>query len=277
MRNTKWTSAEILWKDAATKGEMNARPYSYLGQLYAWEKPKSRENLEKAVAYYQQALNKTGPLSRFHNAIYGNIAGAYFNYGDYDLAREYYMKAIATDTRFPALGYGLAKVLVLLEDFERTLFLLDTIIDNPNTKNLDRAYNLRGLVRLWTGDYDSALRDIRSALQYSYNKASYYYNLGSALSLSGYPQQAEWFYKSLLKRDPGDITIMLSLIENAARAGETEKAEKYASNLFLVFPLSTINDALQDKGVERYRSAPIDYDLVRPLLDKARQNITTYN
>jgi Tfp pilus assembly protein PilF len=212
-------------------------------------------------------------MQRFHNAIYGNIGGAYFNYGHYDLARDYYMKAINKDTRFPALGFGLAKVLVLQEEFAKTQYLLNTLIANPETQNVSRAYNLRGLVNLWTGEYDAALLDFQSAIGHTNYKSKYFYNLGVALSLTGHSQQAEWYLKSVLKNSPGDIYIMLTLIENAARAGELEKAEKYAENLFLVFPLSTLDEAIEDKGAERYRSVPIEFELILPLLDTARQNI----
>jgi tetratricopeptide (TPR) repeat protein len=272
LRNTRWSSAEILWTDAAKKAPFNARPLSYLGEIYGWEKPKSKENLNRAIHYYKSALGKTGPLKNFNDAILGNIGGIYFNYELYDKAKEYYQKAIDEGSQFSSLRFGLAKVLVLQEEFSAAQDQLEQIIKNTETKNVSRAYNLSGLIYLWQGDYQKAVEACRKAITNTTDKTIYFYNMGVSFSLYGYPKQSEWFLKSSLKDTPGDIAIMLSLIENAARSNQLIKAQKYAQNLLSVFSVDAVERSLIDPGIERYRSAPIDYQLIAPIINRAISN-----
>jgi tetratricopeptide (TPR) repeat protein len=272
LRNTQWSSAEILWTDAAQKAPLNARPFSYLGKIYGWEKPKSQENLDKAVYYYKTAIDKMGPLKAFNEAIIGNIGGIYFNYEMYDQAKEYYQEAINSGSQFLPLRFGLAKVLIMKQEFRAAQDQLEQIIQNPDTKHVSRAYNLRGLIYLWQSDYQRAGEDFRNAIINTDEKTRYFYNIGVTFSLSGYPKQSEWFLKSVLKNTPNDITIMLSLIENAVRSNQVIKAQKYARNLLSVFPVDAVERALVDPGIERYRSAPIDYQLIAPIINRAISN-----
>ncbi|MCB2147290.1 MAG: hypothetical protein KQI81_12505 [Deltaproteobacteria bacterium] len=273
LRNTQWSSPEILWTDAAKKAPLNARPYSYLGQIYGWEKPKSQENLKKAVNYYKAALGKTGPLQSFNEAIVGNIGGIYFNYQLYDQARKYYQESVDAGGQFSALRFGLAKVLVVQQEFQAAQDQLEQIIKNPETKNVSRAYNLRSLVYLWQGEYQKAVEASQKAVTNTTDKTKYFYNLGVSLSLAGYPKQSEWFLKSALKDTPSDTSIMLSLIENAARWNQEGKAQRYARNLLRVFPIDAVEKSLIDPGIERYRSAPIDYQLITPIISNAIHKI----
>jgi Tfp pilus assembly protein PilF len=114
--------------------------------------------------------------------------------------------------------------------------------------------------------------DFRNAIINTDEKTRYFYNIGVTFSLSGYPKQSEWFLKSVLKNTPNDITIMLSLIENAVRSNQVIKAQKYARNLLSVFPVDAVERALVDPGIERYRSAPIDYQLIAPIINRAISN-----
>ncbi len=269
MRNRLWSSPEVLWTDAARKAPHNARPFSYLGQIYGWERPKSKENLDKAVQYYKAAIGKMGPLTSFNEPIVGNIAGIYFNYGLYEQAEAYYRQSIKEGSRFTSLPFGLAKVLVMREKFEAALAQLNGLLENPDVKNLSRVYNLRGLIYLWQGKYQKATDDFHNAIINTNDKKRYFYNMGVALSLSGYPKQAEWFLKSALRHDPSEIIIVLSIIENELRWQHEDKAIKYARNLIRIFPEESIRKTLVDPGTERFRSVPLDYQLVTPVIEKA--------
>jgi tetratricopeptide (TPR) repeat protein len=149
---------------------------------------------------------------------------------------------------------------------------LDQIIKNPETKNVSRAYNLNGLIFLWQSEYQKAADCFRKAILNTTYKKSYFYNIGVSFSHLGYPKQSEWFLKSSLKDSPGDIANMLSLIENAARSNQVIKAQKYARNLLSVFSVDAVERSLIDPGIERYRSAPIDYQLIAPIINRAISN-----
>lgn len=273
LRNTKWQSEEILWQDALTKAPLNARPYSYLGRIYGWEKPKKQENLDQAVYYYEQAIGKYSPKRSFNAAIIGNIGGIYFNYQKYDDSERYYRDAVNQNQNLSKLRYGLAQSLVMQGRFEEALipvnYVLDKGLDKPNDKErISRFFSLKGLIHLWLDNPEQAHTSFNNAIANTYNKKKHYYNLAISLSLTDHYSEAKDLFQKVLKDTPTDIAVMFSIIENEIRNEKFDIAKKYSSNLYRVFSVETIHSSLKNSstGVERYRSAPINSELIRSVV-----------
>lgn len=278
-RNTKWSSEELLWSDAARKASLNARSFSYLGRIYGWNKPKTPENLAKAVAYYEKALGKMAPLQNIDGLLTGNIGGIYLNYGIYDKSYTYYTNAVKLDPNRSDLRFGLAQAAVLNKNFPEALIHINyTLEKGVDERKISRFCNLRGLILLWQGEYKLAQDAFKEAISNSKNKNKklYFYNFGISLSHTGDYDQAKKFLQAALKDTPQDILIMLSIIENEIRFSHYEKADKYAQNLFSVFDAEkVVLKAIQDPGIEKYRSAPIDYYAIKPTIIRASQQVSS--
>lgn len=267
LRNTKWSSEQLLWEDALTKAANNARPYSYLGRIYGWEKTKNPENLEKAVSYYTRAVNKYAPRRHFNASIIGNIGGIYLNYGQYKIAERYYKEALEQNGGLSAIRLGLASSLTLQGKFEEALTHINYVINKGvASEKLSRFYNLEGLIFLWLQKPAKAQISFSNAIANSDHKIKYYYNLAISFSLSGHYKQAKRFFQATLRDTPLDISIMLSIIENELRHSHPDIARKYATNLYRVFDNKVINNSLKDKGSEKYRFSPIDFELIRQVI-----------
>ncbi|BHH82937.1 hypothetical protein LA52FAK_12260 [Desulforhopalus sp. 52FAK] len=253
-----------------TKAPDNARPLTYLGQIYGWEKPHTPENLTKAVGFYQKSRTKSGPSKPFNNAILANIAGIYFNYGHYNEATTYYKLVIANDPNLHQFRFGLAQVLTIQKQFTEAIEHLDFIINHSkDTTKINRANNLKGVIFLWQDQPQKAVHSFGLALQNSNDKGQYFYNIGVALSHAGFYQQANFYLRNALKNSPKNVVIMLSIIENSIRQKDINSAKKYAKNLYKVFSISTISTSLLNTGSERHRSVPINIDLIKPVIYEA--------
>jgi tetratricopeptide (TPR) repeat protein len=67
---------------------------------YAWER---LENLEKALSYYEQALER----NKADGSLYVNIATVYTKLGRFDEAKEYFLRSVKLAPRDPAGWMGL--------------------------------------------------------------------------------------------------------------------------------------------------------------------------
>ncbi|PIE65046.1 MAG: hypothetical protein CSA26_05210 [Desulfobacterales bacterium] len=274
LRNTVWSSEERLWKDALSKAPENARPYSYLGRIYGWEKPKNEENLNKAIEYYKNAIGKYAPLRHFNAAIIGNIGSLYFNDQKYTEAAIHYKNALAMNPDYNPLRFGLAQTMIVQGKVEEALTHLDYVIDKDiEGREISRFYNLKGLALLWLHKPQQAQVAFSQAIIHSQEKVRFFYNLAVSSSHTGHYEHARRFFKAALRDTPTDIIIMFSIIENEIRDNNIEKAKKYAKNLYQVFNPDEIKAALTDKGIERRRYAPLDLERIRPFVLNQKMNL----
>jgi len=270
LRNNIWSSHETLWADAQKKAPNSARPLTYLGQIYGWEKEKNETNFLKAISYYNQAISKYGPSKPFANHVYANLAGLYFNHHSYHDAAKYYHITLKNDPKLHQFRYGYAQVLILLNRFPDALKELNYLLANANEINqLNRAYELRGLLMLWAKRPDQALKDYTMAMRISTQKEQYFYDIGVTFSLMGNYQKGKWFIEKAIQAYPNSIPMRLSLIETALKANKLTLAQQLADKFCLQFKYINIKKSFLDTGAERYRDVPIDRELIKPYIAEA--------
>ncbi len=95
-----------------------------------------------------------------------------------------------------------------------------------------------------------------------------------ALSKAGYAQQGLWFLNLALQQFPEDLRILCSLIENRLLAGESDAAKDYTLQLLASQSLVNVKDSLERLRTE-FAGAPIDVDLISPMINKAAQDAVT--
>ncbi len=161
---------------------------------------------EKAIDYYRQALDRLPNTVRSHY----NLAVAYANTG-----------------RFEAAGTHLRWLL------ER----------HPNH---DASLDLMGLILLKQHRYEEALRFSRRLLRLRPNHRSPNLQIGVALTHMGSPDRGYWFLQRAFRADPGNLVVMLCLLENRLAAGEMAQANIIRDYLFDHHSIDSLQSVLVD-------------------------------
>lgn len=264
-RNLAWSSEEQLWLNAAKNAPLNARPYAYLGELYGFKKPFSKENYEKSIYYYSQAYGKFGPVSSFDMATLQNIGKIYSMYGDDEKARQFYQKAIEADTPYIIAYLELAKIYVRLREFEKATSLLMGKLSEFNPQYTAHAYNIMGLCALRLKQHELAVELFGKAITSSPDKSDFFHGMGAALARSGYLTQSRWFFEQALHHHPGNIRILLSALEQSVQAGDQKLTETYTDQLLEKYSIAQLKQTLENLETD-FSSIPVNQHLLKPIL-----------
>jgi Tfp pilus assembly protein PilF len=263
-RNAVWATEESLWADALAKAPDNARPFAKLGEMYGWQKEKSPENLQTAVALLHKALERESPRTSFKPAIVGNIGKVYRNYGMLDEAIVYFNQSLELNPNFINSRLDLAETLTLQGQFEDALKEINLVIDKNDQQS--RFFNLKGMLLLWLGRPDEAVAANQLALHKTYvNKQRYFYNIGVGLTRARHYDQGVWFLRQALKGTPDDRKILYSLTENRLLARDAESAREYARQIHDRQSITAVRADLLKLATD-YTSVPIDIELISPII-----------
>lgn len=270
-RNQAWATEESLWADALTKAPNNARPYAKLGEIYGWQKEKTPENLQTAVALLHKALDRESPRTSFKAAIVGNIGKVYANYDLLDQAVKYYNQSLEMNPDFINSRFDLAEALTLQGNFTQALEQVNKVIDKNDLQS--RFFNLKTMLLLRLDLPKEAAGCSLDAMQRTFvNKERYYYNTGVALTKAGHLCQGMWFLNRAAQHFPDDQRVLFSLVENRIMADDAILTRKYITQLLAGQNITTLK---QDLGELRhdYSAVPINIDLITPRIFAAAKEI----
>jgi protein O-mannosyl-transferase len=271
IRNMAYSSSEGLWKDTISKAPLSARALSNLGIIEGWGKEKSERSLTKALSYHMTALNSTQYRSTFKPAILGNIGGIFYNYGLMDKALEYFKKSIDLNHTYINGHYNLARTYLRIGEYQLALNETSLILENAQPET--RFYNLHGLILLWMEKPTEALQAFRAAMKMSKDKKRDYYDVGSALSLSGSFKTARWFLEQAKQEERTNLRIALSLLENSIRAHNQSLIQKDSRYVVENFDMASLSEALKVLPTDR-RSVPVDTELIRPVIEVTAKELS---
>ncbi|MDD3816237.1 MAG: tetratricopeptide repeat protein [Desulfocapsaceae bacterium] len=270
LRNSVWATEELLWADTLSKASDNARPFAKLGAIYGWQKDKTPENLQTAIALLQKSLERESPRTSFKPAIVDNIGKVYANYGMLDQAIIYYKKSLQLNPDFITSRFDLANALTLQGNFQEALEQIDIVIAKNDLQS--RFFNLKTMLLLWLDRPKEAAECSHQTMRRTLlNKERYFYNTGVALSKAGHHSQGEWFLNRALQQFPDDIRILYSLIENRILAGSSSDATKYALQLLDKQGIISLTNNIERLRTD-YSAVPVNVDLIAPIIIKAAQD-----
>jgi len=256
-RNKVWESELTLWHDAYIKAPDNARPAAKLGELYGWNPEKTQDNFNKSMFYLNKALTGHAPRLSYQHAIIGNMGEVCFLYGQYGLSEKYYRQALDRNPSFTNHLYGLTKVLTVQGKFSEALTTANNGIIQDSEQI--RFHQIKGLLLLWLDRPDDATDAFREALSRTQNKRQYFYNLGVALSKSGYHDRAEWFLRFSTQVDLK--RLLFSLLENSLLAQDNDKNILYSNLLRKKYSESQLTNDLHLLKND-YRNVPLNTELL---------------
>ena len=168
-RNQVWQSEYTLWRDAAAKAPLMARPYFYLGKACA-----SRGQGEAAIAAFEHALRRDPALV----AAYVLLGQLYQERGAIRQAEQIFRKGLEKEPGEAALWKGLAEVFRQQGKMEESLRAYREAVQlNPED---DGLHNNLGNTLQALGRPEEALTRHRQALALNPDDARTFVNLGGA-------------------------------------------------------------------------------------------------
>ncbi len=164
-----YASAEPYLREAYGLAPNSVKLNRLLGSVEA-----SKEHYDKALAYFQTALNHAKNKEDMEKIHY-QMGSTCFDKGDYSTALGHLSKAIETDGH--AEDYNLrGRCFARLKDFSSALMDYGKAIElKPDFAN---AYHNRGIAYKNLKDYAAAVSDIETALSLDPNLTGAYFDLG---------------------------------------------------------------------------------------------------
>ena len=164
-------------------------------------KGKNEEFMDKTVAAYKEALL----LNPHNEGLRLRLASTYKQMGQYEQARDQYLKLLKMNPDKPQILHLLAKVYSKLGNSGKAIeYYQEAIKNRPYNPGW---YSDRGSVYFKKGDYDKAISDFSQALRIEPNYAVAYNNRGSV-----------YFKKGDYDKAISDFNQALSIAQNYAAA-----------------------------------------------------------
>jgi len=242
IRNRAWATEVSLWQDAMVKAPGSARPLTNLAWQMVYGPQADPGQYDAALKLYEKALLLQKSRSAIDPVIMDNMAGIYFRKGEYPKAIELLQKALALSPDYTKGRYDLSRILISAGKWDAAA----AHVDNLLLKNDEHQeyLNLKGLILLRQKKFAEAIEYFRKSLSVAPRSNTPLIGLGVACSLSGDYRRAEMALKQAHQVAPNSMTALFGLIDNSLRAGDIDRATKYADSLIGHYSAALIRDEL---------------------------------
>ncbi|MDY0094404.1 MAG: tetratricopeptide repeat protein [Candidatus Vecturithrix sp.] len=240
VRNMDWQSERSLWTDAQRKSPESARPVFNLAKDL-----ERRGDYENAIALYRKSMSLRPPrLKHFDIMALTNIGTIFYKLGDFNKAIDYYREAydILPDT--VRSRYNLAVAYAKSGQFHQAEEHLVALLTNNPEDEL--ALDLMGLVLLKQHRFSESIKYSRRLVQIAPDSRSPNLQIGVALSQMDLPAKGAWFLRRAYRSDPGNLVVMLCMLENRLIANDHTGADRVRTDILIRYAIGTIGSALND-------------------------------
>jgi len=238
LRNQVWASEKTLWEDAMLKAPLSARPYGRLAWYY-----EEKGQYNKALGLYEASLSKQWTNPSAASITLANMAGIYAAQQNYEKALVLYDRSIATDSAYIQALYDKAQLLTTLGKWDQAKEIMASLLSKD--KSIWNDLNLMGFILLKQGLTEDALEYFRNANKLSPRNPMIFVNIGTAFSMMGQYQKANWFLKQAKQMTKENILPLLCLLDNHIKAGNSNDLNTDMNELFNNFSIEYIQDTLQ--------------------------------
>lgn len=181
---------------------------SWKGQLERIEEKQS-EVVELIQEDRERIEDESTRLKAKEAKKFNNLGVTSFHNGEFELARDQFLEAVALDPGFAESWNNLGLVYTELQDEDRATEAFSKAVEiNPD---LPAAYNNLGYIFYKQGSYDQAIEMYNEALGRSTDNSSAYTNLGNAYFKQGNRVEARKSWEKALEIDPGNEKASLNL------------------------------------------------------------------
>ncbi len=266
VRNMAWSTEKSLWEDAMQKAPYSKRPYHNLAWSHYWR----NGQYDKAVEFYEKSLDLRTHANIGRARVINNIANIHFIKGDIHKASEMFHEAYRLYPHYALFQLNLAKAKAKTGEWQTARVLLDKIL--LRAPNHRQALALKGQVLFGQKKFSEAVACYLQLLEQKPNDQIAMLNAGIGLRLMGNLARAKWYLNAAFRRDPGNISTLLWLIETnlqlANRVAADENMDRLLARLSFNSLFSQIN-AYRDDGLMPIASQKL---IVRELTLKLKKH-----
>lgn len=164
-----------------------------------------QQDYKGAIASFEQAILAKEDLEE----NYRGAGLAYMGIGDYEAAVDAFDKALSYAGMFPGeleydINYYMAIAYYKMDEYDAAISIYDAIIEmRPKDTN---AYFLRGSMKLYLQDVDSAILDFDQAVGMDSKNYSVYLDVYDCLKEHGYDAQAQGYLDQILLADSQEFS-----------------------------------------------------------------------
>lgn len=213
-RNYDWLTEKSLWEDAIKKAPNSARAKHGLGFYFDMN-----GELDKALMYYYDSLNGFVNDNKYSASTLGNIGSILSRKGEYDKAHHYLDKAIKINPDLQSAYLAKIECFIKEKKWSEAINLLSVVLEkSPDNYS---ANKFAAISHMHTANYKKALENLRICLKLKPDDIYTLLNIAEALSLSGFQDRSDFFYKLFLKKEP---FIYLGMAKNNYMHGNTKLA-----------------------------------------------------
>ena len=250
IRNRTWATERSLWEDAAKKAPGANRPLHNL----AWAYYERIGEYNTALHLYDEALKRKMNNTAQQSLTLNNMAGIYYQRGNYDKAAELWQSAVTAFPKYEATKYRLALAREKLGQTQEALVLLDAIlVKRPGYMD---PLMLKGTILLKQRNFYEALSYFKKCLiQRPFDK-NVLKNIGVAYCLMAQYERADWFFKLLHHRYPQDRRCLLWLIETSLKIGDMSKVNRYVDKFLRLIRLEELNLIMTQLTEDGFMDSP---------------------
>ena len=158
IRNQAWADEKTLWEDTLAKAPKSIRAYHELA--YQFYEKNGYYNV--ALALYHRGLEFNGQNIYDRTLSLNNIASIHFTRGEYGLAEEFWMKAIALYPDYKQAYYRLGLTQTRLGKWKEAADTLSNILSENYVD--EGCFRLKGIILLHENKPDKSIDYFRKAM-----------------------------------------------------------------------------------------------------------------
>jgi protein O-mannosyl-transferase len=213
-RNMVWQDELTFWSDVVEKSPNKPRGYLNLGLAY-----QNRQDLEKALAYYNKALS----IKALSYPPLVNRGTIYAALGRHEQAIKDFSDAISINPYVTVAHYNRGMSYVFLGQKELAVRDFTSVIElKPNHAD---AYNNRGSMYGDMGETEKAIADFTSAISLTPDFAGFYSNRGHAYMMKQDFEGAVRDFSKAIELKPNEASWLVTRGTAYKSLGDREKAE----------------------------------------------------
>jgi len=264
VRNLDWRTTRSLWQDAMIKAPNSARPLQNLASGYY----SPTGQVDKAIAFYQQAIHLSDNSIGFEAISYFNIANVYYlQLHEYEKAIEYAQKALKVNPDHPRAGYLLAAAKASLGRHEEALSGLKKRVQAEAIKSASNLH-FKGLLYLKIQQPENALAVFRRCQAQAPNHWRYLREIGFSLYMMHQYDQASWFFRRVKNMRPNQPENLMGLSAASLAKGKPNDAEGYVEQWVRAVGADNVESYLEKAIKKGSIGPPVPYDRLMPLISK---------
>ena len=266
IRNQAWADEKALWEDTLAKAPKSIRAYHELAYQF-YEK---NGYYNAALALYHRGLEFNGQNVYERTLSLNNIASIHYTRGEYGLAEEFWMKAIALYPDYKQAYYRLGLTQTRLGKWKEAADTLTNILSENYVD--EGSLRLKGIILLHENKPDESIDYFRKAMNLNPDDWQNLMYLGLAHTMSGRLEKGYRFLSMAASKRNEESLLQFWLAQNRFIVGRDSDAEIYLDRFIEIVGVKNVEGYFR-KLTRQFKYMEPLLNSLRPLLAKRIQNV----